>query len=235
MLLWNFEFIVRFFGTFIDYFNLYSNQTQGWFYYLCLTCSLFCIITKQKWDLEILIFHFQTLYFLGATAAMTIRCNRPLTLTYSKNEGDILKESRYILPNSHGIRHGLGTLFTIDPAFINIQHINHSEKTTCEEIRSSTLSNYHVTLAESASCPWYYRKNIDENRVPREFMEAKCACKCSVHSRNCARTTCREVYRYVTVLRRTSCTEVAEVIEPIAVGCTEVRHRPRGNPFALDD
>lgn len=166
--------------------------------------------------------------------AMVIRCNQPLSLTYSKNEKDIYQESRYILPNTHGIRPGLGTLYSIDANFINIQYVNHSEKTTCEELNSSSRNNYHITLAESASCPWYYRKNIDENRVPRELMEAKCACRCSVHGPNCARATCREVYRYVTVLRRSSCTEVVEVIEPISVGCTEVRHQPRGNPFRLD-
>lgn len=166
---------------------------------------------------------------------MVIRCNQPLSLTYSKNEQDIHKESRYILPHTHGIRHGVGTLYKIDKDFINIQYTDYSERTTCEEMKSPSPGRFHLTLAESASCPWYYRKNVDDNRVPREFIEAKCACRCSVNSRHCAVKTCREVYRYVTVWRRLNCTHYVEVIEPIAVGCTEVRHHRRTNPYSLDE
>ncbi|XP_062570815.1 uncharacterized protein LOC134232856 [Saccostrea cucullata] len=175
------------------------------------------------------------LFMLSLSSAMVIRCNQPLSLSYTKSEKDIQKESRYIVPRNNGIRYGVGTLYTIDANFINIQYSAYSDRTTCEEVKFPPRGRFHLSVAESASCPWYYRKNVDENRVPREFIEAKCACRCSVHDSVCARKTCREVYRYVTVLRRTSCTEVVEVIEPIAVGCTEVHLQQRINPHALDE
>ncbi|KAK3084564.1 hypothetical protein FSP39_015495 [Pinctada imbricata] len=83
-----------------------------------------------------------------------------------------------------------------------------------------------------SSCPYYYRKNIDSNRVPRVITEAKCACqrclKPCLISKDCRvrRSKCKETYIYIDVMRKHNLQgDYMTIVEPVAVGCSCI-HRP---------
>ena len=80
-------------------------------------------------------------------------------------------------------------------------------------------------------CPHYLQLDVDENRIPKVLLKAKC--KCTECFRSDGHRTdepdqtglgCKEVYHYAIVMRATGCQEngemkYEEVLEPVAVGC----------------
>lgn len=85
-----------------------------------------------------------------------------------------------------------------------------------------------------STCPWYFVRNIDPNRIPRVITEAECACTCCGKPDNQCKHNrcsishkpklCQKIYTYRKVLRRTGCVNgeytYSQYIEPISVGCT---------------
>ncbi|KAK3084433.1 hypothetical protein FSP39_013530, partial [Pinctada imbricata] len=112
--------------------------------------------------------------------------------------------------------------------------------TTCDGIKQLSMrmscrrSRYYPDSILSV-CPYFFRKNIDDNRIPRVLVEASCACqRCHGSSNHLAgrQSRCKEVYSYLEVRRRyDSSGDFMRVVEPVAQSCSCVRPPPRrGSP-----
>ena len=96
---------------------------------------------------------------------------------------------------------------------IDYSDIYYSRRTGNDQCAWQTGSGY------ISSCPHHYVLNYDENRRPKELVEAKCNCVNSTVSSRCV-----PVKYYITVLRKNGCSgntfTYTEAVEPITVGCT---------------
>lgn len=77
-------------------------------------------------------------------------------------------------------------------------------------------------------CPHYYVLEVDKNRIPQVFLQAKCKCtKCSLSDKDNGieiGLRCMKIYHYSTVMRATKCSQdgkmiFEEVLERVSIGC----------------
>lgn len=144
--------------------------------------------------------YFQVIISFHQINCLDVHCDNPLSLSFTKLSQDMFTESQY------AARMG-----------------NISGKSQCEDFRMDATFRSYPPTNEVGTCPWTFGKNVDNDRVPRELWEAKCACRCGLHRADCLQYRCVPVYTYVTVLRRKNCTTVTQEIFPLSVGCTQVR------------
>ncbi|XP_052263326.1 uncharacterized protein LOC127866653 [Dreissena polymorpha] len=82
--------------------------------------------------------------------------------------------------------------------------------------RTHVYGNTTGCASSGSTCSWHYVINSDENRRPRDLIEAACNCK----------SRCQPVQYYVRVLRKIGCDLDSgryiyrQVVEPVNVGCT---------------
>lgn len=144
--------------------------------------------------------YFQVIISFHQINCLDVHCDNPLSLSFTKSSQDMFTESQYAA-----------------------QIGNISGKSQCEDFRMDATFRSYPPTNEVGTCPWTFGKNVDNDRVPRELWEAKCACRCGLHRADCLQYRCVPVYTYVTVLRRKNCTNVTQEIFPLSVGCTQVR------------
>lgn len=144
--------------------------------------------------------YFQVIISFHQINCLDVHCDNPLSLSFTKSSQDMFTESQYAA-----------------------QIGNISGKSQCEDFRMDATFRSYPPTNEVGICPWTFGKNVDNDRVPRELWEAKCACRCGLRRTDCLQYRCVPVYTYVTVLRRKNCTNVTQEIFPLSVGCTQVR------------
>lgn len=144
--------------------------------------------------------YFQVIISFHQINCLDVHCDNPLSLSFTKSSQDMFTESQYAA-----------------------QIGNISGKSQCEDFRMDATFRSYPPTNEVGTCPWTFGKNVDNDRVPRELWEAKCACRCGLRRTDCLQYRCVPVYTYVTVLRRKNCTNVTQEIFPLSVGCTQVR------------
>lgn len=101
-------------------------------------------------------------------------------------------------------------------------------------ITESTCPTHHHHV--ETPCPHYYVLDVDENRIPKVILQAKCKCdKCLDMDKSFSEHShpgCSPVQYFSRVLRVTGChngiLKYSEVWEPVAVACTcrSQRHIP---------
>ncbi|VDD92967.1 unnamed protein product [Enterobius vermicularis] len=92
-----------------------------------------------------------------------------------------------------------------------------------------------TTIMERSLCPWQWRVNRDEDREPKEILEAYCLCR---KSRGNSGSLCTPIMREVAVLKKVLCDPVirhyqyVKAIQTITVGCHSVLPRVElASPF----
>ena len=93
------------------------------------------------------------------------------------------------------------------------------------KIKGNDLCAWQTGSGFISSCPHHYELNYDENRRPKELIEAKCNCDENTPCLNSTETSrCLPVKYYITVLRKNGCSgntsTYTKAVEPITVGCT---------------
>ncbi|VDI30258.1 Hypothetical predicted protein [Mytilus galloprovincialis] len=135
--------------------------------------------------------------------------------------------SKFVLPRDSDILHGYGTLYKVPEHLVNIRYETEFKLGECIDYRRRV---FHVELAHEpisvgSTCPWYYRKNIDENRLPNLMYDVECICANCIGQRS--GRTCQKIYTYINVFRRIGCLngiyDYSTIVEPISVGCSCVR------------
>lgn len=85
-------------------------------------------------------------------------------------------------------------------------------------------------------CPHYYVLDVDDNRIPKILLQAKCRCsECSINDgmrKGESSFECAEVFYYPLVMRATKCSgdtnsqmQFEEVLESVSAGCACKRKR----------
>ena len=119
---------------------------------------------------------------------------------------------------------GVGTLFNIKNRYKDIKYKTIYKLRKCKQYKKRNSNLNPAPISQRSVCPWIFRRNIDNNRVPRTLYDVKCACKRAI---GLNRAKCKPVFSYMKVLRRKGCVngiyEYIEIIEPVSVGCTAVR------------
>ncbi|XP_021342183.1 interleukin 17-like protein [Mizuhopecten yessoensis] len=93
---------------------------------------------------------------------------------------------------------------------------------------SMTTQPNFVADMDRGVCPWRYHRNTDPNRIPNVLYEARCSATncdgCQTDSHNLSGNKCKEIYFYISVLRRVGCIDnvyrYSTVLEPLSAGCT---------------
>lgn len=166
----------------------------------------------------------QTLFIF----AFSHTCREPeAPPTFIKTADDITEESRWIVPGNFPNDYFIQ--FANNVTYETIYRLG-----SCNDYIQRTHQSATDPISTGSTCPWYYVKNIDPNRIPRVIVEAECACKCCGKS-SCPHTRCsishkpnlcQKVYRYTAVLMKKCVNgiyEYRDVVLPVSVGCTCVR------------
>uniref|UniRef100_A0A0N5AMB7 Interleukin-17 n=1 Tax=Syphacia muris TaxID=451379 RepID=A0A0N5AMB7_9BILA len=92
-----------------------------------------------------------------------------------------------------------------------------------------------TTIMERSLCPWQWRVNREEDREPKEILEAYCLCS---KSRGNSVSLCSPIMREVAVLKKIICDpgtqhyEYVRAVQTITVGCHSVLpHIELASPF----
>ncbi|CAG2236818.1 unnamed protein product [Mytilus edulis] len=164
------------------------------------------------------------------TAYLTTSCRDPGPFNLPQRHvtfNYITDTSKLILLHDSDILHGYGTLYKVPEHLINIRYETEFKLGECIDYRRRV---FHVELAHEpisvgSTCPWYYRKNIDENRLPNVMYDVECICANCIGQRS--GRTCQKIYTYINVFRRIGCLngiyDYSTIVEPISVGCSCVR------------
>ncbi|CAG2236817.1 IL17D [Mytilus edulis] len=164
------------------------------------------------------------------TAHLTASCRDPESFNVHQlhfTSDNITATVKFVLPSNSDILHGYGTLYKVPEHLINIRYETEFKLGECIDYRRRVFREElaHEPISVGSTCPWYYRKNIDENRLPNILYDVECICdNCIGHRFG---RTCQKIYTYINVYRRTGCLngiyEYSTIVEPISVGCSCVR------------
>ncbi|CAC5382010.1 unnamed protein product [Mytilus coruscus] len=164
------------------------------------------------------------------TAFLTVPCRDPSPLNLPQQHfttSNITTTSKFILPRGSDILPGYGTLYKVPEHLINIKYETEFKLGECSDYRRRVFHENlsHEPMSVGSTCPWYYRKNIDENRLPKHIYDVECVCDHCIGHR--FGSSCQKIYTYINVLRRTTCLngvyEYSTIVEPISVGCSCIR------------
>nr|WAS30730.1 interleukin 17D-like protein [Tegillarca granosa] len=154
-------------------------------------------------------------------------CRQPNHYPNLRHSDNLTVETELIVPGQ--TVHGVGDLIMIPCEFQNIRLEDFSGSKECSSYTNlDALSGSRIDpVSIRSTCPFYYQRNIDGNRVPSVLMQATCACRSCIEGDSTM--ACKEIYIYTTVLRRDrSCGNGSynyiPVREPLSVGCTCTRN-----------
>ena len=105
------------------------------------------------------------LSLLGGCLPLTAPCIDPddvPTVTYRPS--DITEMSRYILPIGNDIVPGWGTLYKVEPQLININYTVEYRLGSEQDYKTRNFPSSSEPISVGTTCPWYFVKNIDDNR-----------------------------------------------------------------------
>ncbi|KAL3857118.1 hypothetical protein ACJMK2_011813 [Sinanodonta woodiana] len=144
----------------------------------------------------------------------------PVTNTFDFFESTKMQAALLLPRLAHSTRHDF---LSIPQQYVNIVR---NETLWGQQSCRPHIAVFDNHLHSTSVCPWYFVKNVDNNRKPEVLVEAMCACSDLDMSHvgiNGKRIRCRSVPMFLRVLRRTGCKDglytYRFVWEKISVGC----------------
>lgn len=171
------------------------------------------------------------MYYVAApfvsAIAMPLTCKRPNKATMGKIKSD------YIIKR--------GSYFS-DSFNLLYKHNKRTDRQIPAEFKSNRTLNFEwipkmCPLERNDNpCPHYYALDVDDNRIPKMLLQAKCRCsECSLNdgvNKGERSFECSEVFYYPLVMRVTKCSnesdsrmQFEEVLESVSAGCACKRKR----------